>query len=75
LARNRAGYSDLVRPEASDDTASRRRPCTRQPSNGLGQARPRDRLEQIVDRLQLEGIDRVLVEGGAEDQLGAQRGE
>src|SRR5438067_10096020 len=32
-------------------------------------------LEQVVDRMQLEGLDRVLVVGGGEDHAGAAAGE
>src|SRR5687767_2164571 len=46
----------------------------REPADGVGQAIGADRLEQVVDRLQLEGLDGVLLEGGDEDD-GRRRGE
>ena len=39
------------------------------PSHGFLDARPRERLQQIVDRLHLEGADRVLVVGGREHDV------
>ena len=45
-----------------------------QPLHGRGQALGRDRLEQVVDRAALEGVDRVLVVGGDEHDLRARAG-
>ena len=40
-----------------------------QPHHRGGKARPRERLEQIVNCIQLEGIDRILVKGRGEYDL------
>ena len=39
--------------------------------HGVGQARRFHRLHQVVERAVLEGLHRVLVEGGDEDQMRA----
>src|SRR6516225_1605421 len=42
---------------------------------GVVEARLRERLEQVVHRVQLEGLDRVLVVGGGEDYARAAAGQ
>src|SRR3989441_4351989 len=45
------------------------------PVHGLLQSGAADRLEKVIDRLELERVHRVLVEGGAEDDPRPGRGE